>query len=173
MKNIFTIVLFTIATNLFAQPTFKVGWNTYKTGIITHQYTYKYTYSDSTILSLIDTMQILATSDSLVTCCIHTPMHERYVYKTADFRNVKKQIIKTEEYKDENLVTNKEWKYDDKNRKNYHIEENKVNGNNYKKTYEYGSDKKTGDFVISESSYYNGKIEFYTKSYYDKNSVKY
>jgi len=173
MKNILLLVLLTFAINTSAQPTFKVGWNTYQTGKITHQYTYKYTYADSTVLTLVDTMLLLCTNDSQVTACIHTPMHDRSVYKTANFFNGKKQIIKTEEYKDEGLQMNREWKYDDKNRKNYYTEDNKVNGNNYKKIYEYGTDKKTREFVVTESSYYNGKIEFYTKSYYDKNSVKY
>jgi len=165
--------LFIFPNALFAQPTFKVGWNTYNTAIITHQYTYRYTYKDSTILTLIDSMQILCTGDSLVSVCVHMPMHERSVYKTADFMNTKKLLIKTEEYRDENLQQSKEWSYDDKNRKISQVEENKSNGNVYKKYYEYAPDKKTGDFIVTESAYYNGKVEFYTKSYYDKSSVKY
>ncbi len=167
MKRIICIILlFITSIAAIAQPT-------YKTGMIIHQYTYRYTYTDSTVLTLIDTSQILATADSLVTVCIHTPMREKCIYKTANFLNVKKQVIKTEEYKDEGLQSNKEWRYDDKNRKYQHTEENKLTGNVYKKNYDYSPDKKSGDMVVTESSYYNGKIEFYTKSYYDKQAVKY
>ena len=174
MKRIVLMLLLSAAAiQVIAQPTFKVGWNTYKTGIITRQFTYRYTYSDSTILTLIDTLQVLSTADSSVNLCIHTPMRERCTYKTANFLNAKKQVVKLEDYKDEALLSNKEWKYDDKNRKYQYIEENKVNGNGYKKNYDYSQDKKSGDLVVTESSYYNGKIEFYTKTYIDRNNVKY
>ncbi len=172
-SRIFTLLFLVFANGLLAQPNFKVGWNTYKAGLITHQFTYRYTYTDSTVLTLIDTLTYLSTADSLVNLCVHTPMHDRAVYKTCDYLNAKKQVIKTEEYKDEALLSNKEWRYDDKNRKSTHTEENKSTGNTYRKTYDYSPDKKTGDMVVTESSYYNGKVEFYTKSYYDRNSVKY
>ncbi len=172
-KIILTFSLFIVAISAAAQSTFKVGWNTYKTAMVTHQFTYRYTYTDSTILTLIDTVTILCTGDSSVTLAMHTPMREKCTYKTANFMNIKKQVVKTEEYKNDNLLSNNEWRYDDKFRKIQHIEENKVTGNVYKKNYDYGPDKKTGDMVVTESAYYNGKIEFYTKSYYDKKSVKY
>jgi hypothetical protein len=173
MKLLFAFLFFVPAATIFAQPNFKIGWNTYKAGSVIHQYTYKYTYADSTILTLTDTLQILTTADSLISLSVHTPMHERSVYKTANFFNGRKQVVKTEEYKDEGLLANKEWRYDDKNRKSQYTEENKTSGNTYKKVYDYNADKKTGDFIITEISYYNGKVEFYTKSYYDKSSVKY
>jgi len=161
------------ATSVLAQPSFKVGWNTYKTGMITHQYTYSYTYTDSTVLQLTDTLTILTSTDSLVSVSIHTPMRGRNVYKTADYLNPRKQLVKTEVYKDDALQSNNEWRYDDKNRKCLHVEENKLNGTMYKKTYDYSNDKKSGDMVITESAYYNGKIEFYTKTYCDKKNCKY
>lgn len=172
-RLVFTIILFAISAETWAQPTFKVGWNTYKTGLIIHEFTYSYSNKDSLRLYLADSSQTLATQDSLVTVTMSYPLHDRAVYKTANFFSVKKQLIKTEEYKDDNLQVAREYRYDDKNRKVYYFEDNKLNGNNYKKTYDYASDKKNGELIVTESSYYNGKIEFYTKSYYDKNNVKY
>ncbi|MCW3121041.1 MAG: hypothetical protein JWQ38_533 [Flavipsychrobacter sp.] len=172
-KLFFTCSLLVIAFNVIAQPTFKVGWNTYKTGLIIRQFTYRYTYTDSTILTLIDTATILATADSLTCVTMHVPMRERSLYKSASYLNPKKQPTRTEEYKDEALLSCKDYRYDDKTRKIQLVEENKVTGNTYKKNYDYSPDKKTNDIVVTESAYYNGKIEFYTKSYYDKKSVKY
>lgn len=169
----YAIILTAILTKAIAQPTFKVGWNTYKTGMITHQYTYKYMYTDSTVLLLIDTLNILNTADSMVVVSVHTPMRERSVYKTASFLDGRKQLVKTEEYKDEGLLSYKEWKYDDKNRKYQQVEENKLNGTVYKKNYDYSIDKKNGDVVVAECARYNGKIEFYTKSFYNKRNEKY
>jgi hypothetical protein len=82
-------------------------------------------------------------------------------------------LLKTEDYKDDNLLEIKEWKYDDKNRKTYSIDDNKINGNNYKKYYEYATDKKNGDQVITETAYFDGRVEFYTKTYIDKKNIKY
>lgn len=81
--------------------------------------------------------------------------------------------MKSEEYRGDELLVVNEWKYDDKNRKIYHQEDNRSTNTRYKKNYDYANDKKTGELVMTESSYYNGKIEFYTKSYFDKNMVKY
>lgn len=172
-QRLFAFLLLFIPCIIQAQPTFKVGWNTYQAATLTRQYTYRYTYTDSTVLTLIDTMSILSTADSLVHLTMHVPMREKAVYKTACFLNTKKQMVKLEEYKNENLLSNKEWRYDDKNRRSSQTEENKVNGNFYKKSYDYAQDKKNGDMVVTESSYYNNKIEFYTKSYYDKSNSKY
>ena len=93
--------------------------------------------------------------------------------KQATFYNKKKQIIKTEEYTDEQLQLVNEWKYDDKNRVISHVEDNKLTGKTYRKSSEYTTDKKSGELVVSECSYFNGRIEFYTKSYFDRNNVKY
>ena len=172
-KIILTIILFTISVEIWAQPTFKIGWNTYKTGIIIHEFTYNYNNKDSIRLYPADSATTLATADSMVTITNTYPQREHCVYKTASFFNAKKQVVRTEEYKDDNLQLVREWRYDEKGRKIYNFEDNKLNGNNYKKTYDYVTDKKSGDLVITESSYYNGKIEFYTKSYYDKQNVKY
>ena len=171
-KLIFTLVFIVFTSIVWAQPTFKAGWNTYKTGTISHEYTYNYN-NDTAKIALSDSAQVLATTDSSVTLTIRYPYHDRSVYKTINYFNAKKQILKTEEYKDDNLIISYEWRYDDKNRKNYYFEDNKVSGNNFRKTYDYVTDKKSGDIIVSECSYYNGRIEFYTKAYYDKKSVKY
>jgi hypothetical protein len=157
----------------YGQPVFKVGWNTYKTGIVVYEYTYNLTNTDSIRMSLADSTQTFSTSDSLVTLTVHYSPREKTLFKTANFYNSKKQLVKTEEYKDDNLLLSKEWRYDEQNRKNFYYEDNKTKGVNYRKTYEYSGDKKTGEVIASECSYYNGKIEFYTKSYFNKSNVKY
>ncbi|MES2702203.1 MAG: hypothetical protein V4649_06165 [Bacteroidota bacterium] len=153
--------------------TFKAGWHTYQTGIIIHEYAYNCNFNDTVKLSLTDSSKVYATSDSLVTMTLCQPVKERSVYKTVNLLNAKKQILRTEEYKDDNQQMLKEWKYDDKNRKCYHLEENKRTGTVFKKTFNFTTDKKNGDFIILENAYYNGRIEFYTKTYYDKRLVKY
>jgi len=173
MKRIIAALIFFAATPLLAQPTFKAGWDTYKTGTLTHEYTYEYNSKDTLKLYLTDSSQIFTSPDSMVILTVNFPFHEKGTYKTINYLDKKKQLIKKEEYKDENLLVMNEWKYDDKNRKTYHVEENKVNGNNYRHTYEYATDKKTGETVATESSYFNGRIEFYTKAYFDKDNVKY
>jgi hypothetical protein len=155
------------------QSEFKIGWNTYKTGIILHEYTYNIAGKDSIQLIMTDSATVLWTSDSSVSVTINCPFREHVVYKTARFYNAKKQLVKTEEYKDESLMVTNEWKYDDKNRKCYHVEDNKQKGNVYKKTMEYATDKKTGETICSECAYFNGRIEFYTKCYYNKANEKY
>lgn len=171
-KSPLFFLLVLLHLQLWGQATFKAGWNTYKTGFITHEYTYDYTYKDSIHLYLTDSAMIFATTDSLVTMTVNYPIHEKAIYKTVHYFNIKKQLVKTEEYKGDNLLTSNEWKYDDKNRKIYHFEENKQSGKNYKRNYDYTTEK-NGDVVVTESQYADGRIEFYTKSYYDRNSVKY
>lgn len=157
----------------YAQATFKAGWTTYNTKMIIHEYCYTFVHNDSVRLYLTDSTNIFVSPDSLVTVSLNYSVRDKAVMKTINYLNAKKQVLKTEEYKDDNLFEVNEWKYDDKNRKSIHIETNKMNGNVYRKTYDYSSDKKNNDFIVTESAYFNGKIEFYTKSYYDKNTVKY
>ena len=172
-KYAFTAILLMFYTTLLAQATFKAGWNTCNTGTLTHEYTYSYVYKDSIRLYITDSLQVFTSTDSLTILTLTFPYHDKSVYKTINYLNPKKLLIKTEEYKDDNMQVSKEWKYDDKQRKNYSFEDNKLNGNNYKKYYEYNTDKKNGDMVISETAYFNGKVEFYTKTYIDKKNVKY
>ena len=173
MKKIITLIaLISICVSAHAQPTFKAGWNNYQTGMIIHEYTYNYTFTDSFRLFLTDSSVIFATADSMVTEAVSSHLHDNAVYKTVHFFNNKKEVTKTEEYKDENLQQANEWRYDEKGRKIFQSEDNKLNGNNYKKNYDYFTDKKSGETIVTESAYYNGKIEFYTKSYYDKNNQK-
>jgi len=172
-KHIFTLILLLPCTTLLAQATFKAGWNTYNTGTITHLYTYAYTYKDSIKLSLTDSAQIIISADSSVVITLTYPYHDKGIYKTINYFSPKKLLVKTEDYKDDNMLEIKEWKYDDKNRKDYSIDDNKANGNIYKKYYEYATDKKNGDQIITETAYFNGRVEFYTKTYIDKKNVKY
>lgn len=172
-KYILPVALTAVPHLMYAQATFKAGWNTYNTRMIIHEYAYNFVQNDSIRLYLTDSSKTFVSPDSLVTVTLCYASREKSVYKTINYLNTKKQILKTENYKDDILLESNEWKYDDKNRKILHFTENKVTGNVYKKAYDYSGDKKNGDFVVTESSYYNGKIEFYTKSYYDKNMVKY
>ena len=161
------------STALMAQSTFKAGWNTYNTRMIIHEYAYSLVQNDSVRLYITDSSQTFVSPDSLVTVTLNFAARDKAIYKTVNYFNIKKQILKTEEYKDNNMLEVNDWKYDDKNRKIVHITDNKINGNVYKKLYDYSTDKKNSDFIVTESAYFNGKIEFYTKSYYDKNTVKY
>jgi hypothetical protein len=172
-KTILTIILFAVSTQIQAQPTFKIGWNTYKAGMIIHEFTYNYTNKDSLRLYQADSGKTFVSADSMVTLTNTYPMHEKSVFKTAYFFNAKKQVVRCEEYVDDNLQRSWEWKYDDKGHKIYSLEDNKVNGNNSKKTYDYITDKRSGELVVTENSYNNGRIEFYTKSYFNKNNQKY
>ncbi len=174
MKRLFLFFFLTVTPwYLSAQASFKAGWNTYQTGTLTHEYVYSYTNNDTNKLILTDSLLILASPDSLVTVTISVPFRQRSVFKKIHYFNEKKQVARVEEYKDENLMVSREWRYDDKNRKISHLEENKVSGSTYRKTYDYATDKKNGDIIVTETSQYNGRTEFYTKSYYDKHSVKY
>jgi len=171
-RIILAMLLIAGGGSIWAQATFKSGWNTYNTRTITHEYTYNYSFTDSIRLFLADSLQMFTSADSEVTLTIHHPLHDNSIYKTANYLNPKKQVVKTEEYKDENLQVMNEWRYDEKNRNIYHFEDNKVSGNSFKKLYEYATDKKSGETVVTETSYYNGRIEFYTKAYYDRDNVK-
>ena len=167
----FTLIIF--ASSVTAQTTFKCGWTTYKTTAIIHEYTYSYTFQDSFKLFLADSTKTFVAQDSQATMTIDYPFHDNNTYKTANFYNEKKKLVKAEDYKDNLVQSFKEYKYDDKGRKIYQYEENKSSSNNYKKTFDYGTDKATGDGVINEVSSFNGRVEFYTKSYFDKNNQKY
>jgi hypothetical protein len=174
MTKLFSIIVLLLCSwSLQAQTTFKAGWNTYPVGSTTREYGYVASFADSLRLTPSDSAYTYASPDSSVTMTVCYPFHDRSIYKTIHYFNPKKQIIKIEEFKDDNQQSLSEWKYDDKNRKSYHLHENKLNGNVYKKTFNYAEDKKSGDFIITENAYYNGRIEFYTKSYYNKARVKY
>jgi len=172
-KQLFTALFLLPIISLSAQTTFKCGWDTYKARMVIHEYTYSYNFKDSVHLYLADSTRIYISSDSSAILSIDYPFHDNIKYKVANYYNSSKKLIRTEEYKDDAMQTMKEYRYDDKNRKIFQSEDNKVNGNNYKKQYDYSTDKKTGESVIHEASYFNGRIEFYTRSYYDKNSVLY
>lgn len=167
------IFILTIGLKLAAQPTFKAGWNTYNTGMVIHECTYQLSQADSMKFVLVDSLKTFVSTDSLVTLTVRYSSGERVTYKTARYMNIRKQLLKMEQYKEENLVESNDWKYDETHRKVCHVIENKINGNSYRKNYDYASDKKSGDIIITESSYENGKIDFYTKTYFDKNNQKY
>jgi hypothetical protein len=133
---------------------------------------YNYTNTDSARLFYADSLITFVTADSAVSMVIDYPNKDKSIIKRGTYYNAKRQVVRKEDYKDEALTLVNEYKYDDKNLLVSHTEDNKVNGTNYKKLFTYSTDKKSGERIVSESSYYNGKIEFYTKTYYDKNNVK-
>ena len=159
--------------SVYGQSTFKCGWTTYKTVMIIHEYTYSYTYKDSFKLYLADSTKTFVAPDSAALLTIDYPFHDNVVYKEASYLNGKKKVIKTEQYRDNLLTGFKEFKYDDKNRKTYEYEENKEKSSNYKKLFDFATDKSTGDFTVNETSYFNGRLEFYTKSFYNSANQKY
>ncbi len=174
MKNIaqFLLLLLTSA-GVTAQPTFKAGFRTYNTTLIVYEFTFNYVHTDSARLSATDSAKTYVGQDSLVTMTEASRYRDKAIYKTVNYFSAKKQLLKSEDYKDDNLVEINEWRYDDKNRKTVHYKDNKINGNTYRKQYDYTADKKTGESVVTESSFFNNKIEFYTKMYYDKHNVMY
>ena len=172
-KILVTFVLLSACFLAYAQTTFKCGWDTYKARMVIHEYTYSFNMKDSVHLFLGDSTRIFVSTDSSAVLTIDFPFHDNLQYKTASFFNTAKKLVKQEEYRDNALQCTKEYKYDDKNRKVFQLEDNKAKGNVYKKLYDYSTDKKNGDGIISETSYFNGRIEFYTRSYYDRNSVLY
>ncbi|MBC7554395.1 MAG: hypothetical protein H7257_10495 [Taibaiella sp.] len=160
------------STISFSQSTFKCGWTTFKTSTLVHEYTYSYTLQDSVKFFLADSVKYFIAPDSQAILKVEYPFHDKITYKTASYLNDKKKVTKCEEYKD-NLVTGvKDYKYDDKGRVIYELDENKVINRTYKKTFEYVTEK-NGEQVIKEVSYFNGALEFYTRSYFNKNNQKY
>ena len=173
-KFVFTFILLIFNSCIWAQPTFKAGWNTYKIGTLTREYTYNLINNDTGNLHLTDSLMVYTSPDSLVTLTVHKPFRQNDIYTTVCYYNIKKQLLKKEEYTNGNLQEVNQWRYDKKFRKIYHLEDNKTNGNTYKTTYEYAPpNKKNGDHIVKECSFYNGRIEFYTNAYYDKHNVKY
>jgi len=154
-----------------SQATFKAGFKTFTIGSIVHEYTYTFNAADSARLTAIDSSKILIATDSAATLAETFNTREKANYKTVHYYNGKRQLVKKEEYKNDNLQEANEWTYDDKNRKATHYRDNKITNTRYRKSYDYSTDKKTGETVITESSYVNNKIEFYTKLYYDKRNV--
>ncbi len=174
MKHFFIFLLACLSiSDSYAQKTFKAGWNTYSTGYLIHEYTYAMQFQDTLKLSQTDSTIIYCTADSLVRLTVSYQYRQKDSLKTLNIYNSRKLLIRTEEYKNELLLCSKDWKYDDKDRQVLFLTDNKSNGNTYKKLYDYSTDKKGGDLVVSESSYINGRIEFYTKGYINKQNQKY
>lgn len=165
---LFALPLLLSAPLLRAQQTFKAGWKTYTAGAIIHEYTYNYTHTDSVRLSLADSAKTYVSADSSVVMTEAVRGRDANVYRTINYFNGRKLLLKSEDYKDDALQESNEWRYDEKGRKISHIRTNALTGNVYKKMYDYTQEKKTGETMTLESSYYNGKIEFYTKMYFDQ-----
>jgi len=172
-KYLLLLILFIFSSDIWAQATFKAGWTTYPTGWLTRQYTYNISVKDSIRLYMEDSTNIFASPDSLVVMIVNDYFLQKYTTKTIDYFNAHRQLMKSEDYTGENLQAVNEYRYDNKNRVVYHLEENKETGKSYRKTYDYTSDKKTGDNTMLESSFLDGRIEFYTKTYYNKHGEKY
>lgn len=162
-----------LGKDAYAQATFKAGFKTYNTGYIVHEYNYKYYQADDVTLQIIDSSITYISTDSAVTMVEEFRRKDPSVYTTINYLNPQKQVVKTETYKNNNLQEIDEWTYDNKSRKTQHLKTNKQNGNKYRKQYKYESGSSKGETVVTESSYFNNKIEFYTKYYRDKRNVLY
>lgn len=178
MKLMFTISFLLLSVSgVNAQqqqsPTFKAGWKTYNLGMMIHEYTYNYTHTDSVRLYVTDSAKTYVSTDSMVAMAIVNKYKDKTEYKTINYLNNRKQIIKSEIFKDDVLQETNDWKYDDKNRVITHLKTNNIAGNSYKKTTDYTIDKKSGESVANECSYYNGKVEFYTRNYYNSKNQLY
>ncbi|MBX2905830.1 MAG: hypothetical protein KF744_07325 [Taibaiella sp.] len=154
-----------------SQATFKAGFKTFVVGSVIHEYTYTFNAADSARLTPVDSAKTLIAADSAATMLETYNQRDKANYKTIHYYNSKRQLVKKEDYKNDNLQEVNDWTYDDKNRKATHYRENKVTNTRYLKNYSYSLDKKTGEMVATESSFVNNKIEFYTKLYYDKHNV--
>jgi hypothetical protein len=172
IKSIFTLLFLALAYQLSAQTTFKCGWVSYKASMVIHEYTYSYTIGDSIRLFLADSTKTFVAPDSAATLNVDYPFKDNTTYKIANTYSPKKKVIKSDELKNDQVQISREYKYDDKNRKISEIEDNKVTGNIYKKTFSY-SNEKNGDLVVKEAAYFNNRVEFYTKAYYNSSNVKY
>lgn len=173
IRGLLCFVLILCVYTTSAQLTFKCGWNTYKTGYIVHEYNYALSFVDSPKLYLSDSAKTLISNDSSLLYKIQIDPQTKEEFYEATYLNPKKKVAKVEEYKGKLLTAFKEYKYDDKGRKIQEVSEDKEKNYSYKKTFDYTTDKKTEDLIITEASYFNGRIEFYTKHYYDKSNQKY
>jgi hypothetical protein len=168
VMRLLTLILLVLPASLCGQTTFKCGWNTYKTDYIVRQYTYGCSTQDSIRLYLQDSTVVFVAPDSQVVYSINYPSGKKYLFKNAQYYNPKKQLVKEEEFRDQDLQVVTEYTYDDKKRKKSVVEDNKLTGVVYKKTFEHSIDKQTKDSVVLEMAHSNGRVEFYTKSYYNK-----
>lgn len=173
LHAILSIPLLMCSGAVSAQHTFKAGWKTYNTGTIIHEYSYRCDYTDTVRLFVTDSMRTYIAADSAVVLTEAVRGHDKNVYKTIYYFNPGRQLIKQEDYKNDNLLERNEWRYDDKKRISSHIRNSSTNGNVYKKLFTYSTDKGSGESVEQECAYFNGKVEFYTKKYYDKKNVMY
>ncbi len=176
MYRIFLFLNYLFISNIItstAQTSFRVGQEVYQTGTIQSIYTYYYEFKDSFKIKIIDSCQIFSTSDSLVNLTTNYLLAESIIKKNVDILNNKKKVIRNETYTNANLEKIINIKYDNKTgMKSVYEEDNKVNGNKYYKIYDYETDKSSGGLIATETSSLNGKIESYTKEYFDKKKVK-
>ncbi len=176
IKNLFLSTLFIsvvgAANAQNVEPgSFKCGWNTYKAVTVIHEYTFSYVLKDSVKLYLADSAKTYIAKDSECVMSTSFPFRDANTFKSASYYKQRK-LVKSEEYRDKDLLNSKEFKYDDKGRRSGLIEFNSVTGARSKKSFDYSSDKSTGEAVVTEVSYVNDQVEFYTKSYYNKENQK-
>lgn len=167
------IFCFFLSSQAIAQATFNDGWHTHKTRCIIKQYTYRFDCKSDMNPHLTDSSYTFVSNDSLYTLQIFYPLKASALIKIATTLGKNKLPAKTEKYKESALVSVDEWKYDSKNRVSYHSESDRVGNREYTHRFDYGIDKTSGGQLVTETSSFNGRIEFYTMSYYDKKGMKY
>jgi hypothetical protein len=170
--NIFLCLMMAISCT--AQNGMTVGKDKLPVGYVTHQYIYELTYKDSARLSLIDSVLILATKDSLFVEERNSPSGSGNVLVTDTWLNKQKKVLTTEESKNNVVNMTKEWSYDATGMTAVsYSENNREKGAVHREVYSKSTDRINGDVIIDITSYAGDKVEFYSKAYYDKSNRKY
>lgn len=170
MRRFFPLLLLLAFENdTHAQTSFTADFKTYNIATIIKEYRYNYQISDAISTSFIDSTVTWVGPDSLVTLSIDYPSDHR----TINYLNKKKQVLKTEYMRGETLMNYKVWRYDSFNRITYYeVKQIAAPGQSYIKTFHFDNKKTAEGSSETEYSYFNGKQEFATTSYFDKKNVK-
>ncbi|HXS36965.1 MAG TPA: hypothetical protein VN721_09705 [Flavipsychrobacter sp.] len=171
-KCLLLAILLLFVIEGYGQPTFNTGWHTYKATTLYREYNYNISYKDSFRIWLSDSTQVFISPDSSITMSQDHSLYDKVDHKTVNYFGKNKQINKKEEYRNDVLQHVSTWKYDTKNRLSSYSVVDEHKNTNITKTYEYDKTK-DGESTVTECSYFNGRVEFYTTDYYDKRNVKY
>jgi len=163
------LLLFDLGNAAHAQSTFVADFKTYNIATVIKEYKYNYQVSDAVSTSFIDSIITYVAPDSLVTLSTDYPSDNR----TINYLDRRKRVLKTEYLKGETLMNYKVWRYDSFNRVTYYeIRQIASPGQSYNKSYHFENKKTAEGSTETEYSYFNGKQEFATTSYYDTKKVK-
>ena len=143
-------------------------------GTVVRQYLYEINYRDSFKLALIDSQITEIARDSSEVTQINFPIGSVKVIKVVSNYSPKKKILRRADYDGNNLIRESVWGYNESIGEKISFQEfDKTNNSEKKETYENSRDKINGDLITQVTVYKNGKVEYYTREFYDKNSRKY